>query len=184
MSSAKLIFCLSVSYLISIKILTFLMKSLHNGLKLKFVMFCYHLVLLFLNAYISARIVYIKYKANDFKLCSSIKSQNTTYSVEINKIVWWFFILKGLECIDTIFFILRKKFHKVSFLHLYNHATMFVLWYFTTGYYANGTSAVAAFMNSLIHVLMYYYYTVSALGPSFQRLVFWKKYLILFQIVI
>lgn len=34
-----------------------------------------------------------------------------------------------MEFLDTVFFILRKKFNQVSFLHVYHHCTMFILWW-------------------------------------------------------
>lgn len=104
----------------------------------------------------------------------------------MNRVIWWFFISKGIELLDTIFFLLRKKFYKLSFLHIFNHATMFpIWWFFVSGnlWLPSGTAAVAALINSSLHVLMYFYYAISAIGPSFQKLIWWKKYLTFFQSV-
>ncbi|KAG9335232.1 hypothetical protein JZ751_005478 [Albula glossodonta] len=43
--------------------------------------------------------------------------------------LWWYYISKGVEYLDTVFFILRKKLNQVSFLHVYHHCTMFILWW-------------------------------------------------------
>ena len=101
----------------------------------------------------------------------------------MNGIIWWFYITKGIEFVDTLFFLLRKKFHKISFLHIYNKATMFPIWWLCTAFLADGTAGVAALLNSGLHVLLYFYYTVSIFGPDFQKWVWWKKYLILLQLV-
>ena len=101
----------------------------------------------------------------------------------MNEIIWWFYVTKGVELIDTLFFLFRKKFHKINFLHIYNHATMFPIWWLSTSFLADGTSAVAALLNSGLHALLYFYYTVSIIGPDFQKWVWWKKYLILLQLV-
>ncbi len=39
------------------------------------------------------------------------------------------------------------------------------------------------FLNSIVHVIMYSYYFLAALGPQFQRYLWWKKYLTLFQMI-
>lgn len=40
-----------------------------------------------------------------------------------------------------------------------------------------------ATINSSIHVLMYGYYGLAALGPQMQRYLWWKKYLTIIQMV-
>ena len=42
---------------------------------------------------------------------------------------------------------------------------------------AGGASVPAAVINSSIHVLMYGYYFLAALGPRVQRYLWWKRYL-------
>lgn len=40
-----------------------------------------------------------------------------------------------------------------------------------------------AMVNSFIHVLMYSYYGLSALGPSVAKYLWWKKYLTILQLI-
>ena len=40
-----------------------------------------------------------------------------------------------------------------------------------------------AMVNSFIHVLMYTYYGLSALGPHMQKYLWWKRYLTVMQLV-
>lgn len=40
-----------------------------------------------------------------------------------------------------------------------------------------------ATINSSIHVLMYGYYGLAALGPQMQKYLWWKKYLTIIQMV-
>lgn len=37
--------------------------------------------------------------------------------------------------------------------------------------------------NSLIHVLMYFYYALSTLGPEVAKYLWWKKYLTIIQLI-
>uniref|UniRef100_A0A672H8A9 Elongation of very long chain fatty acids protein 4 n=1 Tax=Salarias fasciatus TaxID=181472 RepID=A0A672H8A9_SALFA len=97
--------------------------------------------------------------------------------------LWWYFISKGIEYLDTVFFILRKKFNQVTFLHVYHHCTMFTLWWIGIKWVAGGQSFFGAHMNALIHVLMYLYYGLASCGPKIQKYLWWKKYLTIIQMI-
>lgn len=45
-------------------------------------------------------------------------------SSQINTIVYQYFIVKIIDMVDTVFFVLRKKQNQVSFLHVYHHTAM------------------------------------------------------------
>ena len=57
---------------------------------------------------------------------------------QIAKAIWWFYISKLLELLDTVIFILRKKYNQVSFLHVFHHASMFSLWWIGVKWVAGG----------------------------------------------
>jgi hypothetical protein len=38
-------------------------------------------------------------------------------------------------------------------------------------------------INTFVHVIMYSYYLLAALGPRFQKYLWWKKYLTVLQMV-
>ena len=38
-------------------------------------------------------------------------------------------------------------------------------------------------INSFVHMVMYSYYALAALGPAYQKYLWWKKYLTVFQMV-
>lgn len=42
---------------------------------------------------------------------------------------------------DTIFFVLRKKFNQVSFLHMYHHSAMVIFTYTYLKFYSGGGAA-------------------------------------------
>lgn len=101
----------------------------------------------------------------------------------MNRIIWWFYITKGFELFKTAFFLLRKKFHKINFLHIFNHSTMFPIWWIGTAYFSNGALANAALMNSFLHIVMHFYFVISSFGPSLQKFIWWKRYIVQFQMV-
>ena len=46
-----------------------------------------------------------------------------------------------------------------------------------------GFGTFHAWLNSFIHFVMYIYYALSALGPRYQKYLWWKKYMTSLQIV-
>lgn len=46
-----------------------------------------------------------------------------------------------------------------------------------------GHSTFFALLNTFVHVVMYFYYMVAAMGPEYQKYIWWKKYLTAFQMV-
>lgn len=40
-----------------------------------------------------------------------------------------------------------------------------------------------ALVNAAVHVVMYFYYLLSAAGPRFQKYLWWKKYMTAIQLV-
>ncbi|CAD1474263.1 unnamed protein product, partial [Heterotrigona itama] len=108
---------------------------------------------------------------------------NAYIAIQIAHAVWWYYFSKLLEFCDTFFFILRKKDNQLSFLHVYHHSTMFSLWWIGIKWVPSGSTFLPAMVNSFIHVLMYSYYGLSALGPSVAKYLWWKKYLTILQLI-
>lgn len=46
-----------------------------------------------------------------------------------------------------------------------------------------GHSTFFGLLNSFVHVVMYFYYFMAALGPQYQKFLWWKKYLTTFQMI-
>ena len=85
-------------------------------------------------------------------------------------------------CLDSLFIILRKREKQLSFLHIYHHATMFPLWWIGAKYVAGGSSFLGATINCCVHVIMYTYYALSAVGGRVKKFLWWKKYLTVLQV--
>lgn len=58
---------------------------------------------------------------------------------QIVKAIWWYYVSKLIEFLDTIFFILRKKEKQLTFLHVYHHSTMFILWWIGVKWVPSGS---------------------------------------------
>lgn len=76
----------------------------------------------------------------------------------MTKIIWIYYISKLPEFGDTFLMVLKHNYHQVSFLHLYHHSTVFVIWFVVCLVGPGGDSYWSAMLNSGIHVIMYGYY--------------------------
>uniref|UniRef100_T1GJU9 Uncharacterized protein n=1 Tax=Megaselia scalaris TaxID=36166 RepID=T1GJU9_MEGSC len=54
----------------------------------------------------------------------------------------------------------------------------------TTPSVAGGHSTFFGLLNTFVHIVMYTYYMFSAMGPQYQKYLWWKKYLTSFQMML
>jgi len=91
--------------------------------------------------------------------------------------MWIFFISKPLEFIDTFIMVLKKNDRQISFLHMYHHVSIFIVWWCVLYYGPGGDGYFSACQNSFIHVIMYSYYFFTSLGIQVP----WKSYVTVAQ---
>ncbi|XP_034102026.1 elongation of very long chain fatty acids protein F-like [Drosophila nasuta] len=95
-----------------------------------------------------------------------------------------YFINKILDLLDTVFFVLRKKYRQISFLHVYHHIMMVLGCYMVMRFYGTGGHFnVLGMVNSFVHTVMYFYYFLSALYPGINASIWWKKYITITQLL-
>ncbi|XP_029158272.1 elongation of very long chain fatty acids protein AAEL008004-like [Nylanderia fulva] len=100
------------------------------------------------------------------------------------KCAWYFFLLKILDYVETVVFILRKKNNQVSGLHVYHHITTLLFAWAAVRYYAVAPILLNSLVNSGIHVIMYTYYFLAAWGPEVQKTIApMKKWITIAQMV-
>ncbi|XP_028902935.1 elongation of very long chain fatty acids protein 4 [Ornithorhynchus anatinus] len=151
--------------------------------QMRLVLILYNFGMVLLNLFIFKELFLGSYAAGYSYICQSVDYSNNVHEVRIAAALWWYFVSKGIEYFDTVFFILRKKNNQVSFLHVYHHCTMFTLWWIGIKWVAGGQAFFGAQLNSFIHVIMYSYYALAALGPQIQKYLWWKRYLTMLQLV-
>ncbi|KAH3852891.1 hypothetical protein DPMN_095412 [Dreissena polymorpha] len=103
-------------------------------------------------------------------------------AIRMASATWLFFIAKYIELFDTVFFILRKKQSQVTFLHVFHHGCLPVFWWWGVKAVPGGFGTFHALVNCCVHVVMYLYYGIAALGPDYQKYIWWKKYVTKFQL--
>ncbi|XP_068147844.1 very long chain fatty acid elongase F-like [Drosophila tropicalis] len=95
-----------------------------------------------------------------------------------------YYINKYIDFLDTIFFVLRKKYKQITILHIAHHAAMPIISYLTLriiGY--GGLPATFVALNTFVHAVMYSYYYLASQDPNLSRSIGWKKYITRLQIV-
>lgn len=154
-----------------------------KAFKLTWALVPYNLTMALLNAYIAIQLFVGSTRLRYSYVCQPIRHITRPDELQIADAVWWYYFSKLLEFCDTFFFILRKKDNQLSFLHVYHHSTMFSLWWIGIKWVPSGSTFLPAMVNSFIHVLMYSYYGLAALGPSVSKYLWWKKYLTILQLI-
>lgn len=96
---------------------------------------------------------------------------------------YWFYISKFLDFFDTIFFVLHKKYDHISNLHVCHHSTMPINIWYGMCYQPGGNTTLLGFLNSFVHMVMYGYYLLAAMGPRVRPFLWWKKYVTTLQMV-
>ncbi|XP_059156418.1 elongation of very long chain fatty acids protein 7-like [Physella acuta] len=159
------------------------MRNFHS-LDLKSAMIFYNLSLVLLSAYILYEFLMSTWRNPKFELlCLQFDSSTQDLPMRLLGACWWFYFSKLIELIDTVFFVLRKKTNQITFLHVYHHATMPLLWWLGVKYAGGGEVYFPPSFNSGVHVLMYLYYLLAALGPALRPYLWWKRYLTSLQLV-
>ncbi|XP_050520239.1 elongation of very long chain fatty acids protein AAEL008004-like isoform X2 [Daktulosphaira vitifoliae] len=185
MSSSIPVFSIIIIYLLFVlKVGPEMMKN-RNPINLKYPMLLYNIIQIAFNGYIVSLLFTtpgaITHHFNN--LCHPIpRNLNNFLLLELNKGSWYFFISKLMDLTDTVFFVLRKKQSQVSFLHIYHHCNMVITCWAYLKFIKGEQLLLCGILNATVHVIMYSYYFLSALGPQIQTFLWWKKYLTRIQI--
>lgn len=105
------------------------------------------------------------------------------YARDLSSGAWWYFMSKVVELLDTVFFVLRKKQAQVTFLHVYHHSVTCLFSWGYLKYLPGEQGVVIGFLNSGVHIFMYTYYMLAAMGPKYAKFLWWKKYITWIQLI-
>ncbi|CAH4008642.1 unnamed protein product [Pieris brassicae] len=136
-------------------------------------------VILCLYVFVTGVKIWSTYKL----ICEPTDFSNSESGLKAAKIVYCYFLLKVFDLLDTVFFVLRKKFNQVSFLHVYHHTGMVILTWAATTYFPGGHGTMVGLLNSFVHAVMYSYYLLTVAYPNLKGSLWWKKYITQLQIL-
>jgi len=174
--------CLMALYLVIVKIGPKMMEN-RKAWELREVLIVYNFGLVLLSGYMLYEFIASILSMPGFNLwCEQVKYEDDPRQIRLARVIYIYYLSKFVEYFDTFFFILRKKNNQITFLHVYHHATMCLLWWMVCKWIAGGLSYFGATVNSFIHIIMYLYYGLSAMGPSVRKYLWWKRYLTKMQL--
>lgn len=169
-------------YLIAVRRGPQIMEN-YKPFKLKGVLLIYNAILVLLSVYIFKEALITAYLANYNLNCNLVDYSIDPLALRMANAMWWFFISKAIELLDTIFIILRKKSDQISFLHVYHHCTMLCFCWTGARYFPGGEAAFPMVLNCFVHVFMYSYYGLAAFGERLKPYLWWKRYLTQLQLL-
>ncbi|XP_076307289.1 very long chain fatty acid elongase 4-like isoform X1 [Tachypleus tridentatus] len=170
------------SYVVLIVIGLQVMKN-RKPWTLRSVLVPYNLFLVLLSVYLCHQIFHSAIESKYNIICQGVEKTSHPRVIRMASLMWWFHISKILELMDTMFLILRKKNSQVTFLHCYHHFTMVCNTWLSVKYAPGGQNFFIALLNSFVHVIMYSYYGLAALGPHMQKHLWWKRHLTHLQLI-
>ncbi|KAK0074785.1 hypothetical protein PV326_012176, partial [Microctonus aethiopoides] len=121
---------------------------------------------------------------NDYSFkCQPVDYSTNPKALGMAKGAWWYYISKFTELTDTIMFVLRKKNNQISNLHVYHHGIMPIATWLGVKFVPGGHSTFFGLINTFVHIIMYGYYYLAALGSKMKPYLWWKKYLTALQMI-
>jgi len=101
----------------------------------------------------------------------------------VTECCWWYYFCKFTEFLDTIFFVLRKKNDQITTLHVIHHTIMPAATWWGVKFFPGGHGTFFGLLNTTVHIIMYTYYLIAAMGPKYQKYIWWKKHLTTIQMI-
>lgn len=100
-----------------------------RAFNLKPLLACYNLGMMLTSVVILFGYFNSGISLSTFVSCIDIDYSEDKNAMRILTIMWWVHIVKLVELVETIFFMLRKKDSQITFLHVYHHvSTLFLSW--------------------------------------------------------
>ncbi|XP_073820612.1 very long chain fatty acid elongase 7-like [Musca autumnalis] len=152
--------------------------------KVEGLMKLYNVMQIILNAFIFYEAVRYSYWRSDFsfKCQAHDPTDMSLETIKGTRPAYLYYLTKYLDLFDTIFFLLRKKYNQISFLHVYHHALMILGTHLYVSKAFGSHLTLIGVINSFIHVVMYTYYLAAAMKINID-LKPWKKTMTTMQLI-
>ncbi|XP_018394932.1 PREDICTED: elongation of very long chain fatty acids protein AAEL008004-like [Cyphomyrmex costatus] len=140
----------------------------------------YNVTQILLNAYLFYKAMTMGWIGEFSYFCEPIDYSNTPKTREITRLVWSYFMIKVLDLMDTVFFVLRKKQSQITFLHLYHHIGIVMGTWGAVKWLPGGHVTFLGLINTFVHVIMYTHYLLAAMKINTSL---WKKHITQLQLI-
>nr|XP_037276773.1 LOW QUALITY PROTEIN: elongation of very long chain fatty acids protein 7-like [Rhipicephalus microplus] len=172
------------SYLLFIYVIGPQLMASRKPLPIKRLINVYNVFMVVANMFFCWKFLANSYLYGGYNLlCQGMNYSTDRYSLNIMYYGYFYLFVRIADFLDTVFFVLRKKYDHITRQHVMHHSLVVVNgWLFLT-LGGDGQTLFGLIMNCAIHVVMYSYYFLAACGPQYKRYVWWKKHLTTAQIV-
>lgn len=174
--------CLTYVYLV--KVLGPRLMENRKPFHLKYTLIVYNLAQVIFSAWLFYEIASSGWLTGHYNFrCQPVDYSNNPRTLRMVNACWWYYFSKFTEFMDTIFFVLRKKTSQVTTLHVIHHGCMPMSVWFGVKFTPGGHSTFFGLLNTFVHIVMYTYYLFAAMGPQYQKYLWWKRYLTTLQMI-
>ncbi|XP_049522397.1 elongation of very long chain fatty acids protein 7 [Dermacentor silvarum] len=200
---------ISAAYLYFVKVAGPWCMARRKPLALTHFLLVYNVAAAMLSAFFGCRFIKLGYWDCGYHILQDVDLSQRRCSLEILRLSWWFLVFRVFEMSDTVLFVLRKKtdqvsvyiadlglllsaekYHQkclrsaqliVSGLHVFHH--LIIPWgmWLNMNYALQPISMFGTCLNCFVHVVMYTYYFLAALGARYRKFLWWKKHLTTLQ---
>ncbi|XP_023023657.2 very long chain fatty acid elongase 7 [Leptinotarsa decemlineata] len=172
---------IQASYIYIVKYLGPKLMENRKPFNIKKILLVYNTLQIFLNAFICYKACNIM--APNLFGCGKINYSTDEQGLSELSISLQFLSLKILDLMDTVFFVLRKSYRQVNFLHVYHHVAMILCLWIGARFFPGGVGMWLVIVNGFVHVLMFTYYLLTALDSSWKNSIRLKKALTQIQLI-
>eukprot|EP00931_Biecheleriopsis_adriatica_P067181 TRINITY_DN41369_c0_g1_i1.p1 TRINITY_DN41369_c0_g1~~TRINITY_DN41369_c0_g1_i1.p1 ORF type:complete len:738 (+),score=99.49 TRINITY_DN41369_c0_g1_i1:196-2214(+) len=132
----------------------------------------YNMTQMLLNAYVFIQLLR-EARAQGFPYPWGNQFRYTQESHRLGYYLWFHYHCCQLELIDTFFVVIRKKFQKITFLHVWLRLLNMWAWFFACRYACGGDTYFPAATNAATRAVVYAFYSLSLLTergvPLFRK---------------
>ncbi|XP_054263722.1 elongation of very long chain fatty acids protein AAEL008004-like [Macrosteles quadrilineatus] len=141
-------------------------------------MMLYNIVQMAINLYfVLVACLYVWLPGHYNWICQRpIYEPNPVEDIVVGKF-YLFMCSRILDLLDTVFMVLKKNNHQISFLHLYHHTFVATACWICVKYMPGGQPAFFGTLNAFVHVVMYFYYFLTAIDASYKKSIWWKRHI-------
>lgn len=146
------------------------------------ILFVYNMALVALSIYMVEELAVGMYRRKYNLLCQRMNVSNDPDEMKITSVLWYYFFSKAIEFMDTVFMVIRKRNTQITFLHVFHHSSMLIIWWIVMTWIPGGQAWFGPVLNSTVHIFMYAYYGLSVI-PALRNKLWWKRYITMFQLI-
>ncbi|CAG2179148.1 unnamed protein product, partial [Oppiella nova] len=144
----------------------------------------YDVLMVLINGYFFAKTLQISCFGLEMWNFKNTKGDTSPKAMEFIDTAYYYYLSKLVDMVDTFFMAFRKKNSHISFLHVWHHISLpSAGWMFMKYNPYMPTICIIPIINTFIHVIMYSYYALAALGPQYQKYLWWKRYITQIQLI-